>query len=98
MRRWAEMLRIRQEREQRGWSQARLARRARISVSDMSRIEGGWLRPYPNQLRRLAKALDWPAQSADELLVMSSSERPVSDQQTDSAAWSRGGVSERNDL
>jgi len=36
----------------------------------MSRIEGGWLRPYPNQLKRLAKALDWPVETADQLLVL----------------------------
>lgn len=68
------MIRLRHEREQRKWTQARLARRARISNSDMSRIEGGWLRPYPNQLKRLAKALDWPVESADELLVRVNSE------------------------
>ena len=70
------MLRLKQQRVERGWSQARLARRARISISDMCRIEGGWLRPYPNQLKRLAKALDWPPESADELLIALSPERP----------------------
>ena len=71
------MIRLRHEREQRKWTQARLARRARISNSDMSRIEGGWLRPYPNQLKRLAKALNWPLESADELLVALSHEPAV---------------------
>jgi len=62
------MLQIRQERITRGWSQAQLARRARISVSDMSRIEGGWLKPYPQQLKRLARALGWPLDESDRLL------------------------------
>jgi ribosome-binding protein aMBF1 (putative translation factor) len=71
------MIRLRHERAQRGLSQARLARRARISNSDLCRIEGGWLRPYPNQLRRLAKALGWPPETADQLLVTMSPETAV---------------------
>jgi transcriptional regulator with XRE-family HTH domain len=51
-----------------GWSQARLARAARIDQANMSRIERGLLAPYPGQLRRLARALRWPAHAAHELL------------------------------
>jgi XRE family transcriptional regulator, regulator of sulfur utilization len=58
-------LRIRAERQRRGWSQTVLGARAGMATSEVSRIETGRLRPYPNQLRRLAKALDVPA---DELL------------------------------
>jgi XRE family transcriptional regulator, regulator of sulfur utilization len=62
-------LRIRTERQRRGWSQTVLGARAGMATSEVSRIETGRLRPYPNQLRRLAKALDVPA---DELLKPSS--------------------------
>lgn len=48
---------VRALRERRGWSQAELARRARIGAPDLSRIERGLLWPYPKQARRLARAL-----------------------------------------
>ena len=41
----------------RGWSKAELARRAGLSEADVGKIESGRLRPYPGQLRKLAKAL-----------------------------------------
>lgn len=44
-------------RERRGWSQAELARRARLHPADISRIESGRLVPYDRQRRRLARAL-----------------------------------------
>jgi transcriptional regulator with XRE-family HTH domain len=69
------MLRLTEERQRRGWSQARLARAARIDQAMMSRIEGGKLRPYACQLRRLARALGWPAGRADELLADVAGER-----------------------
>ena len=51
------MLRIRQERLRRGWSQTVLAYHAKVSASDVSRIENGMQRPYPRQATALAQAL-----------------------------------------
>jgi len=62
------MLKLVKLRMELGWSQARLARAARIDQANMSRIERGLLAPYPGQLRRLARALSWPANAAHELL------------------------------
>jgi transcriptional regulator with XRE-family HTH domain len=63
------MRQITQERRGRGWSQAELARRAKLDQSTLSKIESGWLRPYPRQLRRLARALGVPPEVAPGLLV-----------------------------
>jgi len=41
----------------RGWSQAELARRANLHPSTISRIETGYVRPYPVQVEKIAKAL-----------------------------------------
>jgi transcriptional regulator with XRE-family HTH domain len=49
------MLRLRYERQQRGWNQTVVAFRAKMSISDISRIETGRMRPYPDQLKRLGK-------------------------------------------
>jgi transcriptional regulator with XRE-family HTH domain len=62
------VLRITQERQVQGLSQARLARRAGFDPSWLSKVEGGWVRPYPRQLRRLARALRLPPGSAVQLL------------------------------
>ena len=51
------MLRLTRLREERGWSRAELARRAKIYPTDVGKIERGKLVPYPGQLRRLARAL-----------------------------------------
>jgi len=60
------MLRIQNERIKRGWSQAELARRARMLGSDVCRIEHGFARPYPGQRRRLAQALEVEAERLDD--------------------------------
>ena len=52
------MLRIRSERLRRGWSQTVLAYRAKLSASDVSRIENGIQRPYPRQAAALGRALE----------------------------------------
>jgi transcriptional regulator with XRE-family HTH domain len=62
------MLKVVKLRMELGWSQARLARAARIDQASMSRIERGLLAPYGPQLQRLARALRWPAHAAHELL------------------------------
>jgi transcriptional regulator with XRE-family HTH domain len=49
--------RLRKLRVRRGLSQAGLARRARVHPADVSRFESGYARPYPGQLRRIARAL-----------------------------------------
>ena len=48
---------IRTERVRRGWSQTDLGARAKLSASEISRIETGHSIPYPMQLARLEKAL-----------------------------------------
>ena len=55
-------------RQQRGWSKARLARTAGLDQSLVSKVESGRIRPYPSQLTRIAEALSWPVDTADELL------------------------------
>ncbi len=62
------MLKLTVEREQRGWSKAKLARRARLDQATVSRIESGRLRPYRRELERLARALDVPKANAETLL------------------------------
>lgn len=62
------MLRIRVLREAKGWSRAKLARRAEMAAGDEGKIESGRLRPYPSQLRRLARALGVQVDRAEVLL------------------------------
>ena len=51
------MLRLKFERKRKGWNQTALAYHAKISVSDVSRIETGRFRPYDNQLKKLSRVL-----------------------------------------
>ena len=53
------MLRLTQERERLGMSQAKLARLAEINASSLSRIEGGKELAYPHRGKRIADALGW---------------------------------------
>ena len=53
---------IRTLRQSLGLSQRRLAVQADISESLISKIENGWLIPYPGQARRLARALGVPVE------------------------------------
>jgi transcriptional regulator with XRE-family HTH domain len=54
-------LRIRELREKAGWSQAELARRARVGQATVSRIEAGATKGVDLQtLERLARALKVP--------------------------------------
>ncbi|MCE5255019.1 MAG: helix-turn-helix domain-containing protein [Actinomycetia bacterium] len=50
-----------------GWSQAKLARTAELCQATVSQIESGRLKPYPNQLQKLANALQWTG-NPEELL------------------------------
>jgi ribosome-binding protein aMBF1 (putative translation factor) len=60
------MLILSLKREERGWSRAELARRARKTPSDIGKIEAGRLIPYPSQLRKIARALGISAAEANE--------------------------------
>ena len=62
------MLRMTMLRKQRGWSGLRTAQEARLAPGDLSRAERKTLVLYPVQLRRLAKALEWPEAQADALM------------------------------
>ena len=52
------MDRLKEVREDQGLSQLKLAFLTGISPGDISRIENGWIRPYPGWRKRLASALD----------------------------------------
>lgn len=45
------------ERVRRGWSQQTLALRSAVGIAEISRIESGRQRPYPNQAEKIARAL-----------------------------------------
>ena len=45
-------------RTEQGLSQLSLAKLTDIAPSDISRIENGWLKPYPGWCKRLADALE----------------------------------------
>ena len=62
------MIVLKAERQRRDWSQAELARRARMNSNTISQIESGRFRPYPSQLRKLGAALGWPAGDDHRLL------------------------------
>ena len=48
-------------RKGKGLSQLKLSMMTGIAPGDISRIENGWLRPYPGWRQRLARALGTPA-------------------------------------
>ena len=54
-------------RKEKGWSQAALSRACLMSASTVCAIEGGHMNAYPAQRVKIAHALDWPADRADEL-------------------------------
>ncbi len=51
------MNRLKEIRAEKGLSQLALAKLTDIAPTDISRIENGWLRPYPGWRVRLAGAL-----------------------------------------
>lgn len=51
------LLRIRDERQRRGWRQIDLAYNADVPLSELSRIETGQSKPYPAYAERLARTL-----------------------------------------
>lgn len=48
---------LKEIRKEKGVSQVKLSRLTLIAPSDISRIENGWLRPYPGWRKRIAEAL-----------------------------------------
>ena len=48
---------LKEVRKQLGFSQLTLAKLTNIAPTEISRIENGWLRPFPGWRKRLAKAL-----------------------------------------
>ena len=52
------MNRLKEIRKRRGLSQLKLAHLTGIQPSEISRVENGWLIPYPSWRKRLADALD----------------------------------------
>jgi len=48
---------LKEIREARGLSQLKLSFLTGLQPADISRIENGWIRPYPSWRKRLAKAL-----------------------------------------
>jgi len=61
------MLLVTRIRKQNGWSQSVLSHRSGVHVSTISNIERGRLIPWPGQRARIAQAVGWPADRADEL-------------------------------
>ena len=53
------MITLTKERKNRGLSMSELARNACMHVSSISQIEGGRLQPYPGQVKKITKALNW---------------------------------------
>lgn len=60
-------MRLVAERKKRGWSQCQLAMEARVHPSVISRLERGVWPPYTGWRLRIARALGWPPEQADEL-------------------------------
>jgi len=59
---------IKKLRQQRGWSQAELARRAVLNSNTVCMIESGRWVPYPKQLSKLSNALGVSEADAHRLL------------------------------
>lgn len=62
------MLRMTALREARNWSKSELSRQARMTPSDVGRIESGRTKPYLTQLWKLAAALGVDEDEAETLL------------------------------
>ena len=62
------MLRLTQERVRLGWTISALARAAKLDQALVGKIEASRMKPYARQLARLANAIDWPTDRAEELL------------------------------
>lgn len=54
------MNKLRKARKEKGLSQLKLAFMTGIAPNEISRIENGWLKPYPGWRKRLSRALGVP--------------------------------------
>ena len=54
------MNKLREVRKEKGLSQLKLAFMTGIAPNEISRIENGWLKPYPGWRKRLSRALGVP--------------------------------------
>lgn len=61
-------IRLKREREKRGWTRAELARRAGMSAGDVGKIEAERTKPYDSQLAKIAKALGIRQSEASSLI------------------------------
>jgi DNA-binding XRE family transcriptional regulator len=55
-----QLSRLREARKAKGLSQLKLAFMTGIAPSEISRIENGWIKPYPSWKKRLSRALGVP--------------------------------------
>ena len=62
------MMRMTLLRESKGWSKSELSRQARMTPSDVGRIELGRTKPYPSQLAKIAAALGVEEAAAASIL------------------------------
>ena len=60
---------MRLARLEKGWSQQELGFKAKVSASDVSRIETGRMIPYPAQARRLARVLDLDVEELQDCIT-----------------------------
>jgi transcriptional regulator with XRE-family HTH domain len=64
------MVRLKAERLNRGWTQQELGFYASVSAADISKIERGWLKPYPGPAVRLAQVLGLKPEELLEEVVL----------------------------
>lgn len=62
------MIKMTIKREENGWSRNELARRAKLTPSDVGKIESGRLVPYDSQLKKLARAFGIPIKERSYLM------------------------------
>lgn len=62
------ILKLRKIRQERGWSLVKLCQKTGIDPGNLSRIERGYIYPYPGWRRRLAEALETPEKILFEVI------------------------------
>ena len=97
------MKRLKLKRLERGWSQQELGFLAGVQAPDISKMETGRLRPYPDQSDRLARVLEIHSETLldevpDELDCGSQSARQLKQQSDGSTAHYGNESSEHNKI